>query len=116
MAQPKIVEITLEEQTALMERLQNRDQTDADNEMIRSLFESHQWLLNSIQEKSISISRLQTLIFGQPSKNRKKIKSHKESPDESLPDCDHDAFHDDSAKYDGSHDKPQRGKIKMVFK
>ena len=44
MAQPKIVEMTLEEQTALMERLQNRDQTDEDIEIIRSLFESHQWL------------------------------------------------------------------------
>lgn len=71
MKRPKLIELTLEDRTALIERIKNDSLTTNDIEILIGLMDFNLWLQFSLQEKSISISRLQK-IFGSSSEKRKK--------------------------------------------
>ena len=82
MSKPNIIELSIEEQETLIERIKNRSQTVNDIDIIIGLFSLNHWLIHTLKEKSISISRLQTMIFGQPIRRRKSYqKSRKNTAD-----------------------------------
>lgn len=72
MKRPKPVELSLEERTGLIERVKNKTLTDNDAELIVGLIDFNMWLQHSLQEKSISINRLQKLFDGKTEKRKKK--------------------------------------------
>jgi len=80
----KIIEISLAEKDGLLERIKNNELTVGDQETLTGLIELNFWLQHSLQEKSISVNRLQKM-FGSSSEKRKKKKTDKEQnkPDDS---------------------------------
>jgi len=77
MKRSKIIEITLAEKDGLLERIKSNDLTVGDQEILTGLIEFNSWLQHNLQEKSISINRLQKM-FGSSSEKRNKKKSDKD--------------------------------------
>lgn len=77
MKKQKLVELSSKEQDDLIERIKIANLPDGDKEILTGLIEFNNWLQFSLQEKSMSINRLQNLFFGGKSEksNRKKRKS-----------------------------------------
>jgi len=71
MKKPKLVELSAKDRDGLIERIQTDNLTNSDKEIITGLIEFNGWLQFSLQEKNISINRLQK-IFGSNSEKRKK--------------------------------------------
>jgi transposase len=69
MKQPKIIEISIDDKDSLVERIKHNLLIDGDHEILTSLIEFNTWLQFSLQEKSISIWRLQKL-FGSSSEKK----------------------------------------------
>lgn len=77
MKRSKILGITIADKDGLLERIKANGLTAGDQEALTGLIEFNFWLQHNLQEKSISISRLQKM-FGSSSEKRKKKKSDKE--------------------------------------
>ena len=82
MKKPKLVVLSSKDQDSLIERIKTANLPDNDKEILTGLIEFNNWLQFSVQEKSISIGRLQN-IFGNSSEkcNRKKSKKKSKSND-----------------------------------
>lgn len=78
MKQPKQIELTMEERTALIERIKNNALTAGDAEILTGIIDFNLWLQHSIQEKNISINKLKR-AFGSNSEKRSKGKKNKSS-------------------------------------
>ncbi len=70
MKKPKPIELSLEDRTALIERIKS-NMTAKDAEILTGIIDFNLWLQFSLEEKKISISKLQK-IFGSSSEKRKK--------------------------------------------
>ncbi len=73
MKQSKPIELTLEDRTGLIERIKNNTLTVNDAEILMGLMDFNLWLQFSLQEKTISIGKLQN-FFGSKTEKRKKKK------------------------------------------
>jgi len=70
MKRPKPIELSLEERKALIERIRS-NMTSEDAEILTGIIDFNSWLQYSLEEKKISINRLQK-IFGNTSEKRPK--------------------------------------------
>ncbi len=96
MKQPKIIEISFVGKDSLIERIKNNLLIDGDCEILTSLIEFNTWLQFSLQEKKISIWRLQKLFGNSSEKKFSKNKGNSDKPETSKDNTE------DPANQDGS--------------
>jgi transposase len=63
---PKIVELSMDEWEAILERAQAEPLNEAECEQLKALGESYIYLLKLLEDKRITIDRLRKLLFGAP--------------------------------------------------
>ena len=94
MKQPKPVELSLKDRTDLIERIKN-SMSAKDAELLTGLIDFNSWLQYSLEEKKVSISKLQK-AFGNTSEKRKKKKQSDETSGKEKNKTDDEAPLDDN--------------------
>lgn len=77
---PKPIELSFKDREDLLERLKQSNLSDKDRDLMTGLVEFNLWLQYSLEEKKISISKLQKM-FGHSSEKRSHKKKQKEVPE-----------------------------------
>ncbi len=88
-AEPIRIELSLKDQEALLERMKTGTTTEADADILKGLLDFNRWLQYSLEEKNISIHKLQKIFGNGNEKRNKKDKNNKEKDkvdEESSPD------------------------------
>lgn len=83
MTKPKLIQLSSKDQDALIERIQTANLPDRDKEILTGLIEFNNWLQFNVQEKNISINRLQNIFGNSSEKSNRKKKSKQSTPGES---------------------------------
>ncbi len=85
MDKPKLIQLSSEDQDGLFKRIWSDNLTYNDKEILTGLIEFNNWLQFNVQEKRISISRLQNIFSNSSEKNnRNKSKKKSKSKDSSA--------------------------------
>ena len=61
---PQIIELSMDEWEAMLERAQAQPLNEAECERLKALGESYLYLLQLLEDKRITIDRLRKLLFG----------------------------------------------------
>jgi transposase len=77
MKEPVRIELSLKDQEALLERIKTRTTTDKDAEILKGLIDFNSWLQYSLEQKNISIHKLQKIFGSGTEKRNKKDKNDK---------------------------------------
>lgn len=74
---PIRIELSLKDQQALLERIKTRTTTEEDADILKGLLDFNRWLQYSLEEKNISIHKLQKIFGNNSEKRNKKDKNNK---------------------------------------
>lgn len=70
---PKIVELSMDEWEAMLQRAQAEPLNEAECEQLKALGESYIYLLKLLEDKRITIDRLRKLLFGSPTEKTRDV-------------------------------------------
>ena len=73
MKKPKQIEVTPQELSALLKRVESGSLQDGDYELIKSMVETIAYLNQAVEDKSISAKRLLQMLFGGSTEKTKKV-------------------------------------------
>ena len=73
MRKPKQIEVTPQELSALLKRVESGSLQDGDYELIKSMVETIAYLNQAVEDKSISAKRLLQMLFGGSTEKTKKV-------------------------------------------
>jgi hypothetical protein len=101
MRKPKPIELSFKDREDLLERLKQSNFPEKDREIFTGLVEFNLWLQHSLEEKKISINKLEKM-FGHSSEKRDKKKRQESSRKEDTGDGDDDSAPNDNSDSENS--------------